>query len=77
MMYKKEVGQMLGLSSFFLRVGKMMSGLVFIFFVVDGVVVEFWKVQEFAQSHAEDGCDFVEGADLGVFAFASEDIVYC
>ncbi len=38
---------MLGLTSFFFCVWKMMSGLVFVFFVVDGVVIEFWEVQEF------------------------------
>ena len=77
MMYKKEVGQILGSDQLLCVWGKMMSGLVFVFFVVDGVVVEFWEVQEFAQGHAEDSCDFVEGADFGVLAFASEDVVYC
>ena len=44
---------MLGLTSFFLDIEGDAGlywglGLVFIFFVVNGVVVEFWEVQEFA-----------------------------
>ena len=58
-------------------VWRLLGLLIVIFFILKGIIIQFWKIKKFTQCHSKYISNFVKGAYLRILAVSMNNIVYC